>query len=75
MILYNTVTWTFFQIGNHAQLKHFPNRSKKHACFNIDKTVKHPDKKPVISDSGRLSVFLYSVITICLAETLFLKRF
>ena len=36
LILYNTVTGIIFQIGNHAQLKHFPKGSRKHTRFNID---------------------------------------
>ena len=36
LILYNTVTGIIFQIGNHAQLKHFTNWSGKYTRFNID---------------------------------------
>ena len=39
------------KIGKHAPVKHFPNRSGKHARLTTDLNGKPPDKKPAISES------------------------
>ena len=38
------------KIGKHAQVKHFPNQSGKHARLTTDLNGKPPDKKPAISE-------------------------
>ena len=50
VILYSFWDIPPVKIGKHAQVKHFPNPSAKHARLPQIKTVKPPDKKPGISD-------------------------
>ena len=50
VILYRFWAFPPNKIGKHAQVKHFPNRSTKHARFTTDLNGKPPDKKPGISD-------------------------
>ena len=64
-------TSKLYKIGKHAQLKHFSHfSSKRQACLlQHIKMVKPPDKRPGISDMGRLFCIFVALISIRLAET------
>ena len=50
VILYSFWAIPENKIGKHAQVKHFPNQSGKHARLTADFNGKPPDKKPGISE-------------------------